>query len=59
MTISSTATFKHSSLGTIHGVNPIPNVVQYRCIPFATIPARFKHSQLIDHVGEYDATKYG
>jgi hypothetical protein len=58
MTISS-PTFKHASLGTFTGVNPIPEVVQYRSIPFASIPARFKHSQLIDNVGNYDATKIG
>jgi carboxylesterase type B len=56
---SSSTTFKHSALGTIKGVSPIPKVVQYRCIPFASIPARFKHSKLIDHVGDFDATKYG
>jgi hypothetical protein len=52
-------TFKHSTLGTLRGVSPTPNVVQYRCIPYASIPARFKHSQLIDHIGDFDATQYG
>ena len=52
-------TFKHSTLGTFHGVKAGEGVVQYRCIPFARIPARFQHSQLIDHVGDFDATKYG
>jgi hypothetical protein len=53
-----TATFKHS-IGTLTGLQLQENVVQYRCIPFASIPARFKHSKLIDNVGNFDATKSG
>jgi hypothetical protein len=56
---SAKTSFKHSSLGDFYGITPIPNVVQYRCIPFASIPARFKHSELIDYLGEFDATTFG
>jgi hypothetical protein len=58
MTAYPTTTFKHS-IGTLTGLRLQENVVQYRCIPYASIPARFKHSKLIDHVGNFDATKLG
>jgi hypothetical protein len=57
MSAFATTTFKHST-GTLKGLQLQENVVQYRCIPYASIPARFKHSKLID-LGNFDATKLG
>lgn len=58
MSAYATTTFKHST-GTLKGLQLQRNVVQYRCIPYASIPARFKHSKLIDDLGNFDATKLG
>jgi carboxylesterase type B len=41
-------THDHPSLGPLTGVQYNDFVVQFRNIPFATIPGRFRQSQLID-----------
>ncbi|KAH7398951.1 Alpha/Beta hydrolase protein [Phaeosphaeria sp. MPI-PUGE-AT-0046c] len=58
--MSSTFTFNHAQLGPMTGVITPDNVVQFRAIPYATIPARFKQSVLkTDSGGETDFTKHG
>jgi hypothetical protein len=41
------------------GVITPDNVVQFRAVPYATIPARFKQSILKTDLGEKDFTKHG
>ena len=45
-----TYTFQHRELGSITGVITPNNVVQFRAVPYATIPARFKRSVLLDQL---------
>jgi carboxylesterase type B len=57
-------TFTHPLLGALTGRISLstPNVVHFRSIPFATIPARFRQSILLDHVPSShsrDFTHYG
>jgi carboxylesterase type B len=53
-------TVSHSSLGTITGRRVRQNVLQFRSIPFATIPARFRQSLLSTELGaERDFTEFG
>jgi hypothetical protein len=40
----STFTFHHESLGPMTGIITPEHVVQFRAVPFAMIPARFKQS---------------
>ena len=56
----STFTFHHADLGPMTGVIIPSNVVQFRAVPYATIPARFKQSVLAETLaGKYDFTKHG
>lgn len=41
-------TFTHLSLGSLTGVIRSPSVVQFRNLPYAQIPARFRQSRLIN-----------
>jgi len=58
-----THTFTHPKLGTITGLAGSPsttNVVHFRSIPFASIPARFRQSVLLDHIpSSRTFTEYG
>ncbi|ORY15434.1 Alpha/Beta hydrolase protein [Clohesyomyces aquaticus] len=56
-----TFTFEHPELGSMTGLITPDNVVQFRAIPYATIPARFKHSILLNNLSKTnrDFTKYG
>lgn len=53
-------TYKHS-LGELTGILRAPDVVQFRGIPYARIPSRFRQSIIADSFGavKYDATKLG
>jgi hypothetical protein len=54
--------FVHHSLGSLSGLVKYDNkVVQFRSIPYATIPARFEHSVLLDNLDgtDRDFTKTG
>jgi hypothetical protein len=44
----STYTFHHPDLGSLIGIIQPDDVVQFRAVPYATIPARFKRSVLLD-----------
>ena len=59
-------TFVHAQLGKIRGCRVTYDLVQYRSLPYACVPRRFAHSELLDYLpdadGEnsrYDATEYG
>lgn len=56
-----TYTFHHAELGSMTGLVTPDNVVQFRAIPYATIPARFKRSILLDHLPDEskDYTSHG
>ncbi|KAF9693327.1 hypothetical protein EKO04_008672 [Ascochyta lentis] len=56
-----TFTFHHAKLGDMTGLITPDNVVQFRAIPYATIPARFKQSILLNNLGESNRvfTKHG
>ncbi|KAL1794431.1 hypothetical protein ACET3X_007852 [Alternaria dauci] len=55
-----TFTFHHADLGPMTGVITPSNVVQFRAVPYATIPARFKQSMLAETLGgKDDFTKHG
>jgi hypothetical protein len=45
-----TFTFNHPELGSMTGIitTENPNVVQFKAIPYATLPARFKQSILLE-----------
>ena len=45
-------TFQHPELGSITGVITPSNVVQFRAVPYATIPARFARSVLLDQLAD-------
>jgi carboxylesterase type B len=48
-----------TKLGRITGA-VLDNVVQYRGIPYARIPGRFKDPVgPVNHLGDFDATKWG
>lgn len=55
-----THTFHHAELGPMTGLVSPENVVQFRGIPFASIPARFKQSIVLEALPENltDFTKY-
>ncbi|KAF3048341.1 hypothetical protein E8E12_011706 [Didymella heteroderae] len=44
----STYTFDHPELGSLTGIIQPHNVVQFRAVPYATVPARFKRSILLN-----------
>ncbi|KZM21571.1 uncharacterized protein EKO05_0000739 [Ascochyta rabiei] len=44
-------TFQHAELGEMTGLITPDNVVQFRAIPYATIPARFKQSIPLNDLG--------
>ncbi|KAJ4987018.1 carboxylesterase [Stagonosporopsis vannaccii] len=56
-----TFTFHHPELGYLTGLIQPDNVVQFRAIPYATIPGRFKRSILLNHLpaGNHDYTAHG
>ncbi|KAI4684026.1 hypothetical protein J4E81_009189 [Alternaria sp. BMP 2799] len=55
-----TFTFHHADLGSMTGIVTPDNVVQFRAVPYATIPARFKQSVLSDTLaGKKDFTEHG
>ncbi|RAR10733.1 alpha/beta-hydrolase [Stemphylium lycopersici] len=55
-----TFTFNHAQLGPMTGVIAPDNVVQFRAIKYATIPARFKASILAETLsGKEDFTQHG
>lgn len=45
-------TFHHAQLGSMTGVLSPDNVVQFKGVPFATIPGRFEQSILLDKLPE-------
>lgn len=62
MNSEKTFTFEHPSLGPMTGRLLPDNVVQFRAIPYAKIPARFKHSILLDSLpsdSARDFTEHG
>ncbi|KAF2633495.1 alpha/beta-hydrolase [Macroventuria anomochaeta] len=54
-------TFHHPELGPLTGLVQPDNVVQFRAVPYASIPARFKRSILLESLlqGENNHTEYG
>ncbi|KAG9203305.1 hypothetical protein G6514_002958 [Epicoccum nigrum] len=56
-----TYTFHHAELGSMTGIVTPDNVVQFRAIPYASIPARFEKSILLDHLPDQsrDYTAHG
>lgn len=60
-TDTKTFTFNHPELGPLTGLIQPDNVVQFRAIPYATIPGRFKRSILLDRLpdGNTSFTTHG
>jgi hypothetical protein len=56
-----TFTFNHLDLGPMTGVVSPDDVVQFRAIPYATIPGRFRRSVLLDNISatSRDFTRFG
>ena len=55
-----TFTFDHSDLGPMTGVVTPEDVVQFRNIPYATLPGRFKRSVFLDRLPTTrNFTKFG
>ena len=56
-----TATFRHETLGEVTGLARGNDIVQFRGIPFATIPGRFRQSSLATSLpsSPFDATEPG
>jgi carboxylesterase type B len=53
-------TVSHPSLGSLLGRRIRSSVLQFRSVPFATIPGRFRQSVLVKDLGdERDFTEYG
>jgi hypothetical protein len=54
-------TFQHKKLGGIVGLTRGSDIVQFRGIPYAQIPARFRQSSLRTHLPSqpFDARKPG
>jgi hypothetical protein len=54
-------TFTHGALGDIKGRQRHGDIVQFRGLPFASIPARFRQSVLKEHLPNqpFDATNPG
>jgi carboxylesterase type B len=64
MSTSQSQTFTHPLLGTLTGLTSPSTLhtIHFRSIPFALIPARFRHSTLLNHIPSShnrDFTKYG
>ena len=57
----SSITAKVGSYGTLKGFTNDSEVAEFRGIPFASIPARWRRSVKLDKLpsSEFDATKYG
>ncbi|KAF2845240.1 alpha/beta-hydrolase [Plenodomus tracheiphilus IPT5] len=57
----STFTFRHRELGSLEGLISPTNVVQFRAVPYARIPARFQRSVIVDAdaSAKRDCTKSG
>jgi carboxylesterase type B len=53
--------FSHPTLGSLIGIARTPSVVQFRSIPYARLPVRFRQSVAIDELQshERDCTKFG
>jgi len=53
--------FEHRQLGSLIGLARGDDVVQFRGIPFASIPARFRQSQLLGSLPQqpFDARQPG
>jgi hypothetical protein len=53
--------FHHDALGDIIGWHRQGDIVQFRGLPFASIPARFRQSVLVDQLPNkpFDATNPG
>jgi len=58
--MSDSITAEVGSYGTVKGFTN-GNVAEFRGLPFATIPARFRRGELVTSLpdGTFDATKYG
>lgn len=57
-----TQSFTHPQLGSMTGRLPTPRIAQFRSIPFARIPGRFRQSTVItefDEAESRDFTSYG
>jgi hypothetical protein len=56
-----TFTFHHAELGPMTGIVTPENVVQFRAVPFAMIPVRFKRSIQLGNLQQTnrDFTKHG
>lgn len=52
MTEPRTFTFQHPELGSLTGLVQPDDVVQFRAIPYATVPGRFKRSILRENLPE-------
>lgn len=57
----SSYTFYHPELGSMTGIIQPDNVVQFRAVPYASIPARFKRSILLETLpaDKSDITEHG
>lgn len=53
--------YNHPDLGELRGVIGEDGVAQFRGIPFARIPERFKHSELLQSLDGYkrDFSRWG
>jgi len=53
--------FQHDSLGKIKGIARGDQILQFRGIPYASIPARFRQSKLVQQLPQqpFDATQPG
>lgn len=51
----------HDSLGEIKGITRGEHIVQFRGIAYASIPARFRQSELVEQLPQvpFDATQPG
>jgi len=52
---------QHELLGEIKGITRGDEIVQFRGIPYASIPARFRQSKLVEQLSQqpFDATQPG
>ncbi len=41
-------TYNHPKLGLVTGAIRTPSVIQFRNVPYARIPARFRQSEVVD-----------
>lgn len=56
-----TFTFEHPELDSMTGIVTPDDVVQFRAVPYASVPARFKQSVILNSLLESngDYTKHG